>query len=161
MIRLILILILIFSLLSGCAVYTFNPKGKSTISSVFIERFANETSEYGLEDKMTDLIIDAFIADGTIKVVSPENAEATISGTLTRYERKPYNPDINDEVDSYAVTMYFSVKLVNNIDGVEIWTERINQIGVYNLEIETEEDGQHKAIELLVEDIINKTAKNW
>lgn len=148
-------------IISGCGVYTFNPKGKASFNSISIERFYNETSEYGLEDQMTDQIIDAFIADGTIKVVLQENSEVTLSGTLTRYDRKPYNPDANDQVESYAVTMHFNIKLINTADGTEIWDERINQIGVYNLETETEEDGQTRAIDLLVEDIINKTTKSW
>lgn len=162
MMRRIFISIIFFSILiSGCGVYTFNPRGKSTVKSIAIERFANETAEYGLEDRMTNQIIDAFIADGSIKVVTSENAEATLSGTLTRYERKPYNPDINDQVEAYAVTMYFNVKLVNNSDGSEIWNQQLHQLGVYNLEEETEEDGQLKAVKLLVEDIINKTTSNW
>ncbi len=148
-------------LICSCGVYTFNPRGKSTISSISIERFTNETSEYGLEDRMSDQIIDAFIADGNIKIVSPENAEATLSGALVRYERKPFNPDINDQVEKYQVTMYFKIKLVNNADGVEIWNDQIHQNGEYNLETETEEDAQLIALGHLVDEIINRTTKNW
>ncbi len=153
--------ILTLLLINGCGVYTFSPKGKSDIKSVAVERFENETAEYGLEDRMTDQIIDALIADGTLKVVSREYADAYLNGALTRYERRPYGFDENDQVETYAVTMGFDIMLKNPTDESEIWKERMDQIGVYNIDTETEEDGQQKAIDLLIEAIINKTTKSW
>lgn len=158
--KLPVILILIFSF-TGCGVYTFNPKGKSTISSIAIERFENQTGEFGLEDRMTDQIINAFIADGTIKVVPTENAEAVLVGTLTGYDRQPYNPNELNQVESYSVRMFFDIKLINPVNDSTFWSEKINQEGVYNLATQTEEDGQMEAIDRLVEYIINKTTKSW
>lgn len=148
-------------LLSSCGVYTFNPRGKSDISRINVERFSNETSEFGIEDRMTNQIIDAFIADGSLKIVPTDDAQALLTGALVEYERKPYNADENDVVESYAVRMTFNIKLTNTVDGVDLWTERISQLGVYSLTDETEEDGQQRAIELLIETIINKTTKSW
>lgn len=148
-------------LISSCGVYTFNPRGKSDISRINVERFENETSEFGIEDRMTNQIIDAFIADGTLKIVPTEDAQAILTGSLIEYDRKPYNADENDVVESYSVRMTFNVKLTNSADGVDMWTERISQQGIYRLADETEEDGQQRAIELLIENIINKTTKSW
>jgi hypothetical protein len=110
---------------------------------------------------MTDQIIDALIADGNLKIVAVENAEAVLSGTLTIYERKPYNPDENDQVESYSIRMLFNIQLTNRTDNTAIWKDNINRIGIYNLETETEEDGQARAIQLLVDDIVEKTTKSW
>ena len=153
-----LIIILIFS---GCSVYTFNPKGKSEIESINVEKFDNKTQEFGLEDRMTDQIIEAFIADGTMNIVAPGNSDAVLIGTLIGYERKPYNPDENDQVTDYAVRMTFTIKLVNPVDGIEIWKQNISQLGIYSVETETEEFGQQRAIALLIDEIINKTTKSW
>ena len=159
--KIFLTLTSILLLLSGCSFYTFNPKGKSTISSISVERFANRTGEYGLEDRMTDQIIDALISDGSMKVVPSENAEALLVGTLTRYDRQPFDPTIDDQVESYSVTMYFEIKLINSADNTEIWSDNVNKMGVYNLETQTEEDGQLDAITQLIDYIINKTTKSW
>ena len=148
-------------ILTGCGVYTFSPKGESDIKSIAVERFENQTAEYGLEDRMTDQIIDAFIADGTLKVLSPEYADALLLGTLTSYLRKPHGYDENDRVETYAVTMVFDITLRNPADDTEIWKEKVSQIGIYDLETQTEEDGQQEAIDLLIEAIINKTTKSW
>lgn len=146
---------------AGCGVYTFNPAGKSEIQAIAVERFDNRTAEYDLADRMTDLVIDAFISDGTMKVVSIDNADAVLVGVLTRYDRKPYKYDENDQVESYSVTMDFDVVLINPRDDSEIWREKMVQEGVYSVESETEQEGQEKAVDRLVESIVNRTTKSW
>ncbi len=146
--------------LSGC--YTFNPAGKSSVQAIAVERFENKTTEYELADRMTDLVIDAFLADGTMKVVSMENADAVLVGTLTGYVRKPFEYDENGVVKSYSVTMNFDITLKNPRDNdSEIWREIMEQEGVYSVDNETEQDGQNKAVNRLIVDIINKTTKSW
>jgi hypothetical protein len=57
--------------------------------------------------------------------------------------------------------MDFDLALKKSADDTEIWLERMNQRGVYSLETETEEDGRRRALEFLVEAIINRTTKSW
>ena len=126
-----------------------------------VERFQNDTPEFGLADQMTDAIITAFIADGTMKVLPKEQAEAVLFGTLTRYQRRPYEYDENDQVTSYAVEMDFDIQLKKPAGDSLIWDERMSQRGVYNLTSESEEIGRQRALELLVQAIINRTTKSW
>jgi Lipopolysaccharide-assembly len=147
--------------MASCQPYTFNQKGKPTIKSIAIERFQNETAEFTLSDRMTNVIIDRFLADGSISVVDASTAEAVLSGTLTRYTRQPYVYDGNDQVSQYAVYMDFLVVLKKPGEEAEIWKENMNQIGVYTVADETEEDGQNRALELLVQSVFNKISKSW
>ena len=147
-------------LLVGC--YTFNPAGKSDIQAIAIERFDNKTTEYDLADRMTDLVIDEFLADGTMKVVSIENADAVLVGVLTGYLRKPYEYDDAGVVISYSVTLTFDLLLKNpNDNDAEIWREIMVQEGVYDVAGQTEQDAQNEAVELLIVKIINHTTKSW
>ena len=57
--------------------------------------------------------------------------------------------------------MEFEITLVNSSDGSEFWKEQMSQTGVYNLDTETEADGQLRALALLVDAIINRTTKSW
>ena len=154
-------LIALFALLIGCGVYTFNPRGKSDIKSIAIERFDNKTAEYGIADRMTDLVIDAFMADGNLEIVSADKADAVLTGTLASYDRRPYTYDQNDQVQEYQVVMTFDITLKEPSDESEIWTEKMNQTGLYDILEETEEDAQNKAVGYLVESILNKTTKSW
>ena len=148
-------------LLVACGVYTFNPAGKSKIKTIAIERFENNTAEYGLADRMVDIVIDAFIEDGNMKVVPADKADAILYGVLKSYQRKPYTYDQNDQVQEYQVVMNFDITLKNPRDDSEIWREAMNQTGIYDVLSETEEDGQDRAIGFLVESIINRTTKSW
>lgn len=146
--------------LSGCF-YSFRAQGKSDIKSVAVERFENETAEFGLGDRLTDILIDQFIADGNLKVVSARNADVIITGVLTGYERLPHVFDENDRVQQYKVRFRFRITLTRVSDQSELWSELMSPEGIYDANSELEEDGQRLAAEALVEAILNRTTKSW
>ncbi|MEW6052064.1 MAG: LptE family protein [Candidatus Zixiibacteriota bacterium] len=148
-------------LLLSCGVYTFNPKGKSDIKTIAVQPFDNKTPEFGLTDRLTEIVVDAFIADGTLKVVSAANADALLTGTLVRYERVASVYDTSDIVQQYKVIMSFDVALQNPKDQTDMWKEQFTQEGPYEAATQTEEDGQKLAGKRLVEAVLNKTTKSW
>ncbi len=153
--------VLLFSfVLSGCGIYSFSPGGKSAIKTISITQFENKTIEYGLSSRMTDLVIDAFISDGNLKVVSQSEADATLTGIMTNYERKPYTYDESDVVSQYVVKIVFDITLLGK-DEKELWNERFYSEGIYSADTGTEEEGQVLAAEKLVIDIINRTTRSW
>nr|MBN2277454.1 hypothetical protein [candidate division Zixibacteria bacterium] len=152
---------LIIGIISGCGIYSFNPGGKSSIKTISVAQFENKTIESGLANRMTDLVVDAFIADGNLKIASEDNADANLFGTLLNYKRDPYTYDEADNVSQYVVRLTFDVLLQKRESGEEIWKEVILSEGVYNVDSQTEEDGQVLAAGKLVEDIINRTTKSW
>jgi len=159
--RITIISLSAFLILSGCGVYTMNPKGKSEIRTIAIDPLENETTEFGLADQLTEFIIDAFIADGNLKVVSPDQADAILMGSLTHHERVTEAFDQNDQVQSYKMVMDFRITLQNASSGEDYWSQTTRQEGVYDADTETEEDGQRRAGARLVEMIINRTTKSW
>lgn len=159
--RFIGVTLIVAVIISGCGVYTLNPGGKSQLGSIAVAPFENETTQYELSSRLTELIVDAFISDGSIKVLPEDKAEAILTGMLTRYERIPYVFDENDQVQQYKIQMDFQISLTNPRDNTELWKESMRQEGIYNADTETEEDGQRRASARLVEAIINKTTKSW
>ena len=147
-------------IVNGCGIYSFSPGGKSSIKTIAITPFENQTIEYGLSSRMTDLVIDAFISDGNLKVVAPEDADATLVGVMTNYERKPYTYDETDNVTEYVVKIVFDISLQGEGES-ELWRERFYSEGIYNADQQTEDDGQALAANKLVVDIINRTTKSW
>jgi len=147
--------------LIGCGVYTFNPSGGSSLQTISVETFRNETEELGLADRVTESVIDAFIADGNLKVVATDAADAVLVGVLTGYDRVVNLFDENDQVQSYKVRLNFTVSLVDPRGQTELWKEAMPQDGIYDAAGEVEEDGQRRAAERLVDAIINKTTKSW
>jgi hypothetical protein len=163
-ISLILSTFLSTALLAGCGVYSFSPGGKSNLKSIAVNQFENKTIESGLSSRMTDLVVDAFISDGNIKIASADQADAVLNGTLVSYERKAQNylsDNNNDMVEQYAVNLVFDVILSDPRQDKELWRETFISEGIYDPSNETEEAGQSRAAEKLVTAIINKTTKSW
>ncbi len=71
---------------SGCA-YRVGPTSTLGIRSIAVLNFHNKTHEPRLNVQITNAIIKRLQTDGSIKVVSEEAADATLSGTVTRWQR--------------------------------------------------------------------------
>jgi len=157
-----IVIALVLAGLSGCGVYSFSPGGKSSIKSIAVTQFENETIEVGLSSTMTELVINAFIADGNLKVVSENAADAVLQGTLSSYAREPHTFDEADNVSRYAVRIVFNIVLKKGGGSdEELWKQTFTSEGIYLSDEETEEDGQNRAAQKLVIDVINRTTKNW
>lgn len=148
-------------LLAGCGVYTLNPAGKSSIKTISVEPFENKTNEFGFTDRLAEIVIDAFIKEGTLRVVPSGKADAALVAVLNRYEKLPFKFDQSDQVEEYKVLLDLQVTLKNPKDDSDIWTEHMTQEGVYNANSETEQDGQQRAGARLVDAILNRTTKSW
>jgi outer membrane lipopolysaccharide assembly protein LptE/RlpB len=158
----ILCLSLVFALiLSGCGVYSFSGSMSSGIESVAVPVFENESVEYGIAEDLTSGVIEGFVADNTLKVISRSKADAVLEGIILRYERLAYTYDENDQVQEYKVNITAKVRL-NKSDGSLVWEEEsLAGYGIYHADDETEEEGKSRAIEKIAEDIINRTVKDW
>lgn len=146
--------------MAGC-IYTFNPKGKSDIKTLAVEPFDNRTSEYGLSDRLTTIVIDAFIKDGSMRIVPADKADAIIHGVLTGYERQVVTFDTTDQVSQYRVVLTCEVSLKTTKNDSTLWTQSMIQEGVYSAANETEEQGQQRAGEHLVAAVLTKATKDW
>jgi hypothetical protein len=128
---------------------------------ISVEPFSNQTSQYGLEDLMTEAVIDAFIAEGSMKIVSSDVAEAILEASLVRYERLVQEYDQQDQVAQYKVQVELQVTLKDAVDQSDIWSISLTLDGIYDADTGTEEDGQRDVGEQLVEAVLNKTTKSW
>jgi hypothetical protein len=148
-------------ILAGCGVYSFSQRGASTINSIAVEPFENDTPQFGLADLITEAVIDAIIADGNLRVVSPDVADALLISRLTGYQRQVERFDESDQVQEYKVVLDLEITLRNPADQSDIWSERVRQEGIYDAADESEEDGQRRAGARLVEYVLNRTTKSW
>jgi len=145
----------------GCGVYSFKSGGASVVESVAVLPIENRTVEAGVAERITELVTDALITDGTIKVTGPATAEAMLSGALISYQRDAFAFDENDQVKQYAVKLTVALTLTRKSSGEKLWEETFANQGVYDAVNESEADGQAKAAKLIVVDILAKTTKSW
>lgn len=150
----------------ACGVYSFSGGGlPSRIKTVAVPLFGNQTTEYGIREKLTDEVIDRLVTDGRLKVVGKEGADSVIKGIVVDYMNLAYTYDKSENVQEYIVRIYVDVSYEDVKSRKVLWEqERMEGWGTYDIQTDPPEDeemGRERAIAKLAEDIVNKTVAGW
>lgn len=149
-------------LTASCGVYTFSPSALGGVKTVAVPLFDNRTAESGLSEDLTDKLARAFVDDNTLRVVPEGRADAVLRGAVVSYKREAYAYDANEVVKEYIVHIDLDLGFYEKKNMKAIWEEKgMSNWGTYDSVTETEDDGKERAINKLVEDILNKTVKGW
>lgn len=109
--------------ITSCA-YTTKSVLPDNIQNVSVSVFKNDTFEYGLEERLTDKVIQEFISHGRLKVTNIDNADVLIKGQIKAYNllttrTDEYNNPVEKEL-SILLEISFWGK-----DGKEpVWIEK-------------------------------------
>jgi outer membrane lipopolysaccharide assembly protein LptE/RlpB len=97
------------------------PEGVRTIS---VPVFFNATNEPYVDVEVTQAVVEEFMTDGRLKVVSPEEAELALRGKVVKYEVTPlsYNPQAF--VQQYRVRIVVEASLEDLRSKKVIWQEK-------------------------------------
>jgi hypothetical protein len=150
-------------LLASCSIYSFSGSTLPPhIKTVEIPIFENSTLEPGINDEIT-----AELSREVLKSQlrpADQNADATISGTVTKYENRPHTfgaggADVT--VEQYIVRVTANVEFFDNKKNETIYKGTVSGDGVYLFDSEDEATGRIKAIQNLVERIIQNSVQMW
>jgi hypothetical protein len=104
--------------LSGCG-YTQQVKLPNDIKTIYVPTFEDKIppgNRYayraGLEIELTNAVIDRFIFDGNLKVVSKEDADAILEGSILSYEQEGLRFDDLESVEEYRLFLVVAFKLI-------------------------------------------------
>ena len=131
------------------------------VKSIAIPVFDNETTEYGLAELVTSEVSQAFVANNTLKVMPESQSDAVLEGTVVKYSRDPYTYTAGETVQEYICRVGLKIKVRNNKTDKAIWEGELDDFGTFNVSTESETDGKTRAIQKLVDQILNKTVKGW
>ncbi|MFQ5869646.1 MAG: LPS assembly lipoprotein LptE, partial [Candidatus Zixiibacteriota bacterium] len=146
----------------SCGVYSFSGSALSGVRTVGVPLFENQTTEYDLQEKLTEKVTNSFVADNTLKVVSARRADAVLYGVVTRYERKSHTFDGAGNTMEYITYVYVALRFEKRTERETIWEDdNMEGWGIYDAIEETEEEGKERALDKLAEDIVDRTVKGW
>lgn len=180
----ILLLAVILSVISlgGCG-YTSRSLAYSKSTKIFIKPFENKVdmnivggysdmnpySLYrpGMETKVTDAVINRFLLDGYLKVVSRrEDADLVLSGALKNYYKQAlkYN-EFNQTVEEYRANIIVDMELTDVNGDKVIWKETnfvgYHEFNLVGLNAETEDTAINLAVEDLATRVVERTVEDW
>jgi len=145
----------------GCA-YSFTGSFRPDIKTIAIPVFENTTLKYGLETVFTEETVNAFVADGRLKVVSEKNADSILLCTITDFSRAAFSYDESGKVTQDKVTITLDVAY-RKTDTDEVIFERngFAEWGAYFLDSEVEDDAIDAAAAKFGDDLIREIVSTW
>jgi hypothetical protein len=149
---------------SGC--YTFRGQKAGAIKSIAIPTFENETAEFGLAERVTDVLITGFQRDGTLRVTSNEQADAILRGRILTVEDLPYtarSDQANVTVEEYRFSLNCSIELLNGRTQETMWSQSfpVWAIYPYSGSLANRDQAIQEAVEKLQQDLLNKIVGSW
>jgi outer membrane lipopolysaccharide assembly protein LptE/RlpB len=148
----------------GCG-YSFSSRTNPHIKTIAVPIFQNTTLERGIEQRIADRVVDAFLADKSLRVVEEKDADSVILGTIERYDRSPYSYDTSQNVQEYKIELTLHVTYEDRTKNKVVWEERVMRSwGTYSVSTDLPEEesmGQDRAIDKAAQDILIKTVRGW
>lgn len=158
----ILCCILVGTLLTGCGIYSFSGSTLPPhIRTVGVPLFEDQTTEFGIDQQLTDALIEAIRDDNTLKIADPRDADAVLSGTVTRVEDRAGQYTSDEVAADFRVTVTVKVKFEDMRKRSVMWESSLSQWGSYDGTDVPRTDGIAEALEKLSTDILNRSLSDW
>ncbi len=151
-------------LITGCAAVE-RRSIPADIRDLAVVPFDNSSAEPGLENILTDEVIQQFLAEGQLNLVKPEQADVILEGNIDRYRRIPLIYDDRDRVQQYRVRVDISFELIDPETGRALRSfENIYRQTSYSdltPPRETEYDAQERVLYQLARDVVSGVVEGW
>jgi hypothetical protein len=151
--------------LTGCGVYTFSGSTlPSHLKTVDIPLFINQSLQPGVAEDITAELNKQVQESNLLKPVS-QGSDATFNGKVLSYKNHPYTYGTQSlrevNVSSYSVTISVEVEFYDNKKDKVLYKGVITEEGIYDFNTETEETGKRKAVEKIIDQIMQNSVQSW
>ena len=158
-----LLAILLIAALCSCGIYTFSESAVGGAKTIAVPGFENRTSEFDLEVLLSDKLTQALLTDNTLKVVPQNQGDLVVTGAIVRYDNVPNTYDESMNVTEYKSVITLDIKVEYPKTEKILWEDKnLSDFGIYSVvDGETQSDGDERALDKLVTEIMNRTVKSW
>lgn len=152
---------------TGCG-YSFRSPVPSHLNTVYVATFDNETREFQLTQQLTERIINEFLAESRLELVSDEDeADLVVHGAILDYEEEAlsYDPGetVNPDVFTRRVVLRIDIELLDEVREQTLWQNRaLTEWGEFNEDDgEDRETGIDRAVEKIAEEVLRHVAEEF
>lgn len=157
--------------LAGCSKYYYNPATQvlpQHIQKLAVRAFANETQQYGLEDKLTLQTQSEFNRDGRYSITTEDQADGVVIGVIKQYNLVPLSYDSNQVPIQYKLWILVDITFYDKIRNLTLWKEA-NMSGELRYYVTssglpgalTEEEARQTIFDQLARDIRTRTLEGF
>ena len=181
----VLIVFFLFFLCYSCGFYSMAGSIPVHIKSVSIPLMINETAEYGLEQTVTNKVLEKFNERGILKILDRKFADSIIKGTISKIDEGPYIYNKEESISEYRYKVYLKLEWYDVLNDKNLISKTYSGFGSYGLNgdisndgIDNDNDGKidnldddefgeprifaaEVAMEKIAEDIMNDIMTTW
>lgn len=106
--------------------YHFTPVGgvvPENAKTIAIPVFINDTLEPLVDVEVTKAVVEEFLTDGRLQIVSPEAADLIMRGRITKFKLTPLSYTAESYVQQYQVSIYVNVSIEDARSQKVLWQE--------------------------------------
>lgn len=137
------------------------------IRKIAVRPVVNNTTQYGLEEKLTLAIINEFVRDGRLQLVNKEEeADGVVVAEINKYILQPLTYDQNLVSRQFKLWVLLNVYFIDRANNVTLWTEP-NMEGIqiyYDVSQpggKTEEEARQLIWDNMSRDIVKRTIEGF
>jgi hypothetical protein len=126
--------------------------------------FGNTTTEFGLEQQLTDAVVSAINADNTLSIGERNASDALLEGRIMRISDAPLTYTAGEQVSEYKVEITVHIKFTDMKNRKTLLESDFTAFGEYpypETATQNRQGGMQTAIQKLAQDIINKAVSGW
>ncbi len=181
-ISLVLTALILAASVAGCG-YSTRSLAYSKATKIYVKPFENKVDlnissdlsdknpyrlyRPGMEVKVTNAVINRFMVDGYLKVVSDEDqADLILTGALINYDKQPLRYDQRSEnVEEYRANIIVNLSLEDVANAKTAWTENgfvgFQEYALTGPKAKSEDTAINEAVEDLADRIVERTVEDW
>ena len=133
-------LYLIF-VLFGCAYYSMAGSIPPNIRNVSVPLFVNQTPEFELSEKLTNVIIEQISEQNIIKIVSSPDSDSIIDGEIVFVSDGPYAFNNNEQVSEYRFSIKVKAIWLDVSNDKALFEKDFSSFGTYSIDSDPSSDG--------------------
>jgi outer membrane lipopolysaccharide assembly protein LptE/RlpB len=150
-------------ILSNCGYYSFKGTIPPHLKSIAIPIFVDRSGYPGVQNKVSDAVTQAFIADNTFKLVDESRADIILNGTIQSVDQKVAAVKPGETVAEYQMVVSVKVVCEDINQSKKMYEKVFREYGTMSSNAGQDEKDQaiDDAIELITESIISTTLGGW
>lgn len=129
------------------------------IKKISILSIQNKTVYYGVEEKLTNLVIEEFLQDGKLKITDRAEADVCLEGEIISYVLRPLSFDKENMVEEYELEIQAYLVLKDLATSQNLMENTFRQFTRYfpqGLEEQREEEAREIVLKYLADNVVRK-----
>lgn len=121
--------------------------------------FENRSLESGLQQALTDSLIEGFVSNGAVRVLDEDRAKLVLRGEILEVREEPFTYDGGSE--QFQISIYLGISCYDTEEKKTLWDEqRLRGFGIFDARQDrriARSEGLNDAIRMLVADVVDRT----